>query len=297
MLVLAAAAAAFAARGPARARAARVAELEAALEDLARGDAARPLAPGGPAELARLERATARAGALARHAAERDAARSARLAAIEDQLGEALAATQLCASLQEAGVEETASLQAHINASIRSIRDEIEQLARSNESCASSALELATAVDQVARSAVSLQQTVESSTTSLHQMGQSIRLAAENGDSVQQMAEETAASMSEMDRALQEVGLHVRGASDLTERVSQSAEEGSRAVGATVEGIETIRQLTSEARSVLEGLAHRIAEIGEIATAIGGITDETNLLSLNAAIIAAQAGEHGKAFA
>jgi methyl-accepting chemotaxis protein len=149
----------------------------------------------------------------------------------------------------------------------------------------------------VAGSAARLQQTVESSTTSIHQMGQSIHLAAESGDSVQQMAEETAASMSEMDRALQEVGLHVRGASDLTRRVSESAEEGSRAVGATIEGIEEIRQLTSDARAVLEGLVRRIGEIGEIATVIGGITDEANLLSLNAAIIAAQAGEHGKAFA
>jgi len=41
----------------------------------------------------------------------------------------------------------------------------------------------------------------------------------------------------------------------------------------------------------------RISEIGEILVAIGGINDETNLLSLNAAIIAAQAGEQGKAFA
>jgi methyl-accepting chemotaxis protein len=79
--------------------------------------------------------------------------------------------------------------------------------------------------------------------------------------------------------------------------VTQSAEEGTSAVGATIEGIAQIRDLTLDAKTALEGLAERIGAIGEIASVINGISDETNLLSLNAAIIAAQAGEHGKAFA
>jgi methyl-accepting chemotaxis protein len=100
-----------------------------------------------------------------------------------------------------------------------------------------------------------------------------------------------------MDHAIREVGNHVRSASELTEQVTQSAEEGSQAVGATIDGIAQIRNLTQDAKTALEGLADRIGAIGEIASVINGISDETNLLSLNAAIIAAQAGEHGKAFA
>jgi methyl-accepting chemotaxis protein len=93
------------------------------------------------------------------------------------------------------------------------------------------------------------------------------------------------------------VGEHVRGASELTERVTERAEQGSSAVMATIQGIAVIRDQTRGAKQALEGLAERVSEIGEIATVIGGVSDETNLLSLNAAIIAAQAGEHGKAFA
>jgi methyl-accepting chemotaxis protein len=111
------------------------------------------------------------------------------------------------------------------------------------------------------------------------------------------MAEESAAAITQMDRAIQQVGEHVREAAVLTDRVSQEAEEGSSAVSATIDGIETIRSLTRDARDVLERLAERIGAIGEILNVIGSINEETNLLSLNAAIIAAQAGEQGKAFA
>lgn len=197
----------------------------------------------------------------------------------------------------EEAVEETASLLANINTSIRSINGEVESLSRSTEEASSSILEMQSSIDEVARSAASLTESVDSSTSSIHEISASMRQVAESADSVQSMAEESAAAMVQMDRAIQEVGDHVREASVLSETVSQGAEEGSHAVVATIDGIAEIRRQTSEAKSVLERLAERIGEIGEIVNVIGGINDETNLLSLNAAIIAAQAGEQGKAFA
>jgi len=198
---------------------------------------------------------------------------------------------------QEASVEETSSLLANINTSIRGINVEIVNLASSNEETASSIMEMGSAIEQVASSANALSGTVESSTSAVHELNAQIRRVSESGSAVQEVAEETAASISEMDHAIREVGDHVRSASELTEQVTQSAEEGSQAVGATIEGIAQIRHLTQDAKTALEGLADRIGAIGEIASVINGISDETNLLSLNAAIIAAQAGEHGKAFA
>jgi methyl-accepting chemotaxis protein len=220
-----------------------------------------------------------------------------KLLEIPPQIAEAMSEFSSGAEDQEASVEETSSLLANINTSIRGINVEIVNLASSNEETASSIMEMGSAIDQVATSANSLSGTVESSTSAVHELNAQIRRVSESGSAVQEVAEETAASISEMDHAIREVGDHVRSASELTEQVTQSAEEGSQAVGATIEGIAQIRNLTQDAKTALEGLADRIGAIGEIASVINGISDETNLLSLNAAIIAAQAGEHGKAFA
>ena len=220
-----------------------------------------------------------------------------RLANLPEHVATAMREVERSADEQEAAVEETASLLASINQQVSDINAEVENLARSNEETAASIQEMGTAIEQVAVSSHALQETVESSTASIHQMGTSIQRVAQSSDDVQQVAEETATAITEMDRAIQEVGQHVHGATDLTRKVSESAELGSNAVAATIQGIAVIRDQTQGAKDALEGLAERIGEIGEIATVIGGVSDETNLLSLNAAIIAAQAGEHGKAFA
>src|SRR5262245_16579693 len=60
--------------------------------------------------------------------------------------------------------------------------------------------------------------------------------------------------------------------------------------------MESIRSATDTARTVIQGLSERVADIGKVVDVIDDVADETNLLALNAAIIAAQAGDQGRAF-
>ncbi len=200
------------------------------------------------------------------------------------------------ANHQEESVEEVASHLSHMKRTIGGIQDQVENLIQAAETSSSSILEMGASVDEVARNATSLHESAESSTSAVNEMGASIQQVAGAAEQVDRLAEQTASSMTEMDRGLRQVGEHVGEASTLTERVQEGAERGTKAVAETIADIERIHRRSAEAKSDLQKLVGRISEVGGILDAIGEINDETKLLSLNAAIIAAQAGERGKAF-
>ncbi|GEM_PF-2514267 len=211
---------------------------------------------------------------------------------VDQRLGELTTA----ADRQEEAVEETASLIANMRQSMREVADQVDHLLQSSDQSASSILELGQSIDEVANNTASLHQRVDSSTSSVHEMGASIRQVATSAEQVQEIAENTAAAVSQMDRSIQEVSNNAIEAASLTERAHEGAGRGRSAVEATISDIERISSLTTDAMDRLDGLVKRISQIGSILGAIDEINDETNLLSLNAAIIAAQAGEQGKAF-
>jgi methyl-accepting chemotaxis protein len=65
----------------------------------------------------------------------------------------------------------------------------------------------------------------------------------------------------------------------------------------TVQGIETLRAAVADAHLRIDALGRRSDAIDQVVDFISEVAGRTNLLSLNASIIASQAGEHGKAFA
>jgi methyl-accepting chemotaxis protein len=79
--------------------------------------------------------------------------------------------------------------------------------------------------------------------------------------------------------------------------VNQTAHHGSDAVAQVVTTMYHINKDVTEAKETIVKLEQASSEIGAITSTISTISEQTNLLALNAAIEAARAGEHGRGFA
>jgi len=75
-----------------------------------------------------------------------------------------------------------------------------------------------------------------------------------------------------------------------------TSDTGMLAVVDAVEGIGKISGEVKKSADIIQRLGTRSKDIEKVLSVIKDVTEQTNLLSLNAAILAAQAGEHGKSF-
>ncbi len=109
--------------------------------------------------------------------------------------------------------------------------------------------------------------------------------------------EASSSSITELDATVREIDRNLKQSTALAERVATDAAAGNEAVVSTREGMERIRETEAAAAASISELVRRVGEIATVTGVIDEVTEQTGLLALNAAIIAAQAGEHGRGFA
>jgi methyl-accepting chemotaxis protein len=270
--------------------------LESAAERMVAGDLVEGVGYESEDELGSLGRALDSVGNMLRTTIARistSADSAERIAAGASGVMAGVAATS---ATQIQLVQRVSQLMATINARVGETSGSVEDLASTIDESASSLLELGATGDELNQTASVLTSNVDDVSNSLEQMVGNVKQVAGNTEKLATASEETSSSMEVMAKAIRAVDTSAETTADLSREVVEKAELGQAKVVQTIAGMEAIRDATDVAENVIRGLGDRTSEIGGILDVIDDVADETNLLALNAAIIAAQAGEHGKAF-
>jgi len=109
--------------------------------------------------------------------------------------------------------------------------------------------------------------------------------------------EQVATAITEMAATVVEVSRNASSAAVAAGDADSQANEGQRVVSEAVHSIDSLAREIDQATTVIQQLEADVGDIGSILEVIRSVSEQTNLLALNAAIEAARAGEHGRGFA
>ncbi|CAI8700521.1 Methyl-accepting chemotaxis protein McpG [Pseudomonas sp. IT-P100] len=118
-----------------------------------------------------------------------------------------------------------------------------------------------------------------------------------NSDQQASRTSSVAAAINQLGAAAQEIARNAAQASSQASDARSLAEDGQQVVDRSIVAMNQLSSMLSASSTNIESLNSKTVNIGQILEVITSISQQTNLLALNAAIEAARAGEAGRGFA
>jgi len=165
--------------------------------------------------------------------------------------------------------------------------DEVGKLA---SACAAMQVNLRDLIDDIAN-------TMSQLASSIEEVSAVSELSAKNMASQQNDIHTIATAINQMQTTVAEVSTRTENASSSAHGVTERSSRGSEVMRTNIEAISNASSVMANAGKMVTQLEDDSKSINMIVEVINSISEQTNLLALNAAIEAARAGEQGRGFA
>ncbi|MFZ5969052.1 MAG: methyl-accepting chemotaxis protein [Bacillota bacterium] len=194
-----------------------------------------------------------------------------------------IAQGDLSSSLDSKSKDELGQMSNHLNTMTASMRTMIKDVMHN--------------IDQLVETSQSLATGAEQTQKANEQIAETMQSLALGKDEEQKITDNTAKTAEEIAKGIEHIANNIQTVADTTVETSRLAQNGNQVVDLAISQMEKIHKNVLTSGNVVNQLGEKSNQIGEIVSLITSISDQTNLLALNAAIEAARAGEHGKGFA
>jgi len=137
---------------------------------------------------------------------------------------------------------------------------------------------------------------VDETSTAVNEISVAIEQVTRNLDHLSSIVQQSASAMEEINSTIGSVEQNAAISHEVSSQVKSQADESMAVVTETIHSLAEIQSSVGLSYDAITRLSDNSSRIESIISVINDITKRTNLLALNASIIAAQAGEYGKSF-
>ncbi|GAK54801.1 methyl-accepting chemotaxis sensory transducer [Candidatus Vecturithrix granuli] len=197
---------------------------------------------------------------------------------------------------QSESVETTMTGVKKVNQFITTVDHDTSELLAATEQVLASIHETRTSREEVATSMHHLVENLQMILSSVEYLNDSSKSVSENSAILEDSVHETQREIQSIDHSLKDVSQNANDAQKLAEETRKAALNGQESVNASIQGMKELKDVVSETTEIIREINIWGEQVHSILDIVDDITEQTSLLALNAAIISAQAGVHGRGF-
>lgn len=151
--------------------------------------------------------------------------------------------------------------------------------------------------ENVAATAEQLSASSEETSAATNQIAGTVQALNSSAESSSETSRNSLQASNAMTESVEQITFATATAIEASMKMEERSSSGRNLIGQAVGQMKDIQLTVEKSAEVMGELDRRSKEIGDILELITSISEQTNLLALNAAIEAARAGEHGRGFA